>query len=103
MLQRAERTIDTIKTKILTKEDGTWNRSKGNLLPTKNGTKLDMWSLDRSPAMSRPSHNLSENGRAATSWETSVTNPGLGCEPRSDEKIRTGVNSTIQTSHGDDL
>ena len=28
--------------------------------------------------MSRPSHNLSGNGRAATSWDTGVTNKDLG-------------------------
>ena len=28
--------------------------------------------------VSRPSHNLSRNGRAATSWDTGVTNRDLG-------------------------
>ena len=32
--------------------------------------------------LSRPSHNLSANGRAATSWDTGVTNRDLGASHR---------------------
>ena len=43
--------------------------------------------------MSRPSHNLSGNGRAATSRDTGVTNRDLGASRGSDERLRAGRGS----------
>ena len=40
--------------------------------------------------VSRPSHNLNENGQAATSRGHRRDEPGLGREPRSDERLRAG-------------
>ena len=40
--------------------------------------------------MSRPSHNLSGNGRAATSRDTGMTNGDLGASRGSDERLRAG-------------
>ena len=40
--------------------------------------------------VSRPSHNLSGNGRAATSQDTGMTNRDLGASRGSDERLRAG-------------
>ena len=49
--------------------------------------------------LSRPSHNLSGNGRAATSRDTDMTNRDLGASPRSDERLRAGQARQSHWSH----
>ena len=46
--------------------------------------------LELGDNLSRPSHNLSGNGRAATSRDTGVTNQDLGASRGSDERLRAG-------------
>ena len=49
--------------------------------------------------MSRPSHNLSGNGRAATSRDTGMTNRDLGASRGSDERLRAGRARRSHLSH----
>ena len=49
--------------------------------------------------MSRPFHNLSGNGRAATSQDTGMTNRGLGASRGSDERLRAGRARRSHLSH----
>ena len=49
--------------------------------------------------VSRPSHNLSGNGRAATSRDTGMTNRDLGASRGSDERLRAGRAQRSHLSH----
>ena len=49
--------------------------------------------------VSRPSHNLSGNGRAATSRDTGMTNRDLGASRGSDERLRAGRARRSHLSH----
>ena len=49
--------------------------------------------------VSRPSHNLSANGRVATSRDTGVTNLDLGASRGSDERLRAGRARRSHLSH----
>ena len=49
--------------------------------------------------LSRPSHNLSGNGRAATSRDTGMTNRDFGASRGSDERLRAGRARQSHLSH----
>ena len=51
------------------------------------------------PPLSRPSHNLSGNGRAATSRDTGMTNRDLGASRGSDKRLRAGRAWRSHLSH----
>ena len=48
------------------------------------------WDTPGTLPVSRPSHNLSGNGRVATSRDTGVTNRDLGASRGSDERLKAG-------------
>ena len=58
--------------------------------PRSRGTRYSRWGhrLRLVGCVSRPSHNLSGNGRVATSRDTSMTNRDLGASRGRDERLR---------------
>ena len=62
-------------------------------MPTNRAPLLRAQRMVAESDMSRPYHNLSTNGCAAMSCDNRHDEPGLGHEPRSDKRLRAGVNS----------